>query len=192
MEALGRQVVTNVRRSFDVRVGTKDIQIFIDGTSVINAGFGASVAPADYELLWVGFGYNTTKDGVPYFLQHWDNFGFDGPVVDARTVHNYVTRIEGTDYQIAQTRGAGHVHDQNSRRTASDGGHRHRRSVARGDLPDGRILAPQSGAGRFRARQRWRTVPIAATEQQQRSVQCIGRWVGCSAYRSNQARRYRA
>ena len=32
---------------------------------------------------------------------HWDNFGFDGPVVDARTVHNYVTRIEGTDYQKA-------------------------------------------------------------------------------------------
>ena len=45
MEALGRQAVTNVRRSFDVRVGTKDIQIFIDGTSVINAGYGASSLP---------------------------------------------------------------------------------------------------------------------------------------------------
>ncbi len=102
MEALGRQAVTNARRSFDVRVGTKDIQIFIDGTRVINASYGAlSLPPADYELLWVGFGYNTTKDGVPYYLQHWDNFGFDGPVVDARTVHNYVTRIEGTDYQVA-------------------------------------------------------------------------------------------
>jgi hypothetical protein len=106
MEEIGRQAVTNVRRSFDVRVGTKDIQIFIDGTGVINASYGAlSLPPADYELLWVGFGYNTTKDGVPYFLLHWDNFGFDGPVVDARTVHNYVTRIEGTDYQIAR-RGA--------------------------------------------------------------------------------------
>ncbi len=106
MEELGRQVVTNVRRSFDVRVGTRDIQIFIDGASAVNASYGAlSLPPADYELLWVGFGYNTTKDGVPYFLQHWDNFGFDGPVVEARTVHNYVTRIEGTDYQVAR-RGA--------------------------------------------------------------------------------------
>ena len=106
MEELGRQVVTNVRRSFDVRVGTKDIQVFIDGARVINAGYKTfTLPPADYELLWVGFGYNTTKDGVPYFLQHWDNFGFDGPVVDASVVHNYVTRIEGTDYQIAR-RGA--------------------------------------------------------------------------------------
>lgn len=106
MEKFGRQSVTNVRRSFDLRVGTKDIQIFIDGASVINASYGAfTLPPADYELLWVGFGYNTTKDGVPYFLQHWDNFGFDGPVVDSRTVHNYVTRIEGTDF-LKATRNA--------------------------------------------------------------------------------------
>jgi hypothetical protein len=103
MEELGRQAVSNVRRSFDVRVGTTGIQVFIDGASVINASYGPySLPPADYELLWVGFGYHTGKDGVPYFLQHWDNFGFDGPVVDARTVHNYVTRIEGTDYRAAR------------------------------------------------------------------------------------------
>jgi hypothetical protein len=59
-------------------------------------------APGDYELLWVGFGYNTLKDDVPYFLVHWDNFGFDGPVVDSKVVHNYVTRIAGTDYQKSQ------------------------------------------------------------------------------------------
>ncbi|MET0332942.1 MAG: hypothetical protein ABW190_01620 [Rhizobacter sp.] len=102
MEAQGRQALPNVRRAFDVRVGTTGVQVFIDGKSVINANYGAYTLPAtDYELLWVDFGYNTSKDGVPYFLQHWDNFGFDGPVVDARTVHNYVTRIEGTDYQKA-------------------------------------------------------------------------------------------
>lgn len=102
MERVGRQAISNVRRAFDVRVGTNDIQVFIDGKSVINADFGAySLPPADYELLWVAFGYNTVKDGVPYFLQHWDNFGFDGPVVEPRTVHNYVTRIEGTDYRKA-------------------------------------------------------------------------------------------
>jgi hypothetical protein len=83
-----------------VRVGTTGIEVFIDGASVINASYGAATLPAaDYELLWVGFGYNMTKDGVPYFLQHWDNFGFDGPSVDQRTVHNYVTQIEGTDFQ---------------------------------------------------------------------------------------------
>ena len=103
MEELGLQAVTNVRRSFDVRVGTTGIQVYIDGASVINANYGAIKLPAaDYELLWVGFGYNTTKDGVPFFLQHWDNFGFDGPVVDQRTVYNYVTQIEGTDFQAGR------------------------------------------------------------------------------------------
>lgn len=107
MESVGRQAVTNVRRSFDVRVDTDSIRIFLDGQLVINSEFAPYALPAaDYELLWVGFGYNTTKDGVPYFLHHWDNFGFDGPVVDARTVHNYVTRIEGTDYRKA-SRGNG-------------------------------------------------------------------------------------
>jgi hypothetical protein len=103
VEQFGRQVVPNVRRSFDVRVGTTGIQVFIDSASVINANYGAyTLPPADYDLLWVAFGYHTDKDGVSYFLQHWDNFGFDGPVVDARTVHNYVTRIEGTDYRAAR------------------------------------------------------------------------------------------
>lgn len=103
MEEVGRQAVTNVRRSFDVHVGTTGIQVFIDGARVIDANYGAVTLPAaDYELLWVGFGYNTTKDGVPFFLQHWDNFGFDGPAVDHRTVHNYVTQIEGTDFQTGR------------------------------------------------------------------------------------------
>jgi hypothetical protein len=100
LENLGRQAVSNVRRHFDVRVGTDGIQVFIDGRSVIDTGYAPyAFAAGDYELLWVGFGYNTTKDSNPYYLVHWDNFGFDGPVVDARSVHDYVTRIEGTDYQ---------------------------------------------------------------------------------------------
>lgn len=100
LENLGRQAISNVRRQFDVRVGTDGVQVFIDGRSVLNTGYAPyAFAAGDYELLWVGFGYNTSKDQNPYYLVHWDNFGFDGPVVDARTVHNYVTRIEGTDYQ---------------------------------------------------------------------------------------------
>lgn len=102
MEEAGRQAVTNVRRSFDVRVGTDGIQVFIDGRSVIDAAYAPyALQPGDYEPLWIGFGYNTPKDAVPYYLLHWDNFGFDGPVVDARTVHNYVTRIAGTDFRKA-------------------------------------------------------------------------------------------
>lgn len=104
MEQAGRQALPNVRRAFDVRVSTSKVQIFVDGKSLINANFAPySLPPGDYDPMWINFGYNTPKDGVPYFLLHWDNFGFDGPVVDARTVHNYVTRIEGTDYQKAES-----------------------------------------------------------------------------------------
>jgi len=78
----------------------------IDDKAVIDTTYAPyAFSAGDYELLWVGFGYNTTKDGVPFFLQHWDNFGFDGPVSDQRTVHNYVTQIEGTDFQAGR-RGA--------------------------------------------------------------------------------------
>lgn len=100
MENLGRQAISNVRRHFDVRVGTDGVEVFVDGLSVLATSYAPyTLAAGDYELLWVAFGYNTSKDANPYYLVHWDNFGFDGPVVDARTVHNYVTRIEGTDYQ---------------------------------------------------------------------------------------------
>ncbi len=103
MEDIGRQAVSNVRRSFEVRVDTTGLEVLIDGRSAINTSFAPrQFAAGDYEVLWVGFGYNTAKDGVPYFLLHWDNFGFDGPVVDPRTVHNYVTRIAGSDYQKSQ------------------------------------------------------------------------------------------
>lgn len=102
MEDLGRQAVSNVRRAFEARVGTDGIEVLIDGRSVINAMFTPYTLQAgDYEPLWIAFGYNTLKDANPYYLVHWDNFGFDGPVVEPREVHNYVTRIAGTDYQKA-------------------------------------------------------------------------------------------
>lgn len=109
MEAAGRQAVSNVRRAFEVHVGTDGIDVSIDGREVIDATFAPhTLAAGDYEPLWIGFGYNTPKDGVPYYLLHWDNFGFDGPVVEPRTVHNYVTRIAGTDYRKAN-RGNGEI-----------------------------------------------------------------------------------
>lgn len=107
MEQLGRQAVSNVRRSFDVRVGTDGIEVAIDGRTAIDADFAPHLLRADdYELMWIAFGYNTPKDANPYYLLHWDNFGFDGPVVEPRTTHNYVTRIAGTDYRKAN-RGSG-------------------------------------------------------------------------------------
>ena len=100
MEEAGRQSVSNVRRAFDVRIGTDGVEVFVDGRSLLATTYAPyAFAAGDYELLWVGFGYNTPKDANPYYLVHWDNFGFDGPVVDANVVHDYVTRIAGTDYQ---------------------------------------------------------------------------------------------
>jgi hypothetical protein len=102
MEEVGRQAVSNVRRQFEAFVGTDGVEVRIDGRTVIDETYAPyALAPGDYEPLWIGFGYNTSKDGVPYFLLHWDNFGFDGPVVEPRTVHNYVSRIEGSDYAKA-------------------------------------------------------------------------------------------
>lgn len=102
MEAAGRQAVSNVRRHFEVLVGTDGIEVRIDDRSVIDASFApATFAAGDYEPLWIAFGYNTPKDAVPWYLVHWDNFGFDGPDVSPNEVHNYVTRIAGTDYQKA-------------------------------------------------------------------------------------------
>jgi hypothetical protein len=100
LEDIGRQSLPNVRRSYELLVGTDGVELRVDGRSAFDTTYAPhAFAAGDYELLWVGFGYNTTKDAVPYYLLHWDNFGFDGPVVDARTVHDYVTRIEGTDYR---------------------------------------------------------------------------------------------
>lgn len=100
LEELGRQSLPNVRRSYELLVGTDGVELRVDGRSAFSTTYAPhAFAAGDYELLWVGFGYNTTKDAVPYYLVHWDNFGFDGPVVDPRTVHDYVTRIEGTDYR---------------------------------------------------------------------------------------------
>lgn len=102
LEEANLQMVPNVRRHFELRVDTGSVRIWVDGKQVIDGSFAPLSLPAgDYEALWVDFGYNSTKDGVPYFLHHWDNFGFDGPVIDANVVHNYVTRVAGTDYQKA-------------------------------------------------------------------------------------------
>ena len=190
MEELGRQAVTNVRRSFDVRVGTTGIQVYIDGASVINANYGAVTLPAtDYELLWVGFGYNTTKDGVPFFLQHWDNFGFDGPVIDQRTVHNYVTQIEGTDFQAGR-RGA----PANFTINIPDD----LRPVVAGAIAEAWLVATyQMGdwsqlkvaPGDFVRLNGGAQFPLPPPAQQQRASQRLGEHLGNAAHRSDQARR---
>lgn len=96
----GMRMSTNVRRAFDVSLGTDGIDVKVDGVEVLSADFNpGSFKPGVYDLLWSTIGYNTSKDDNPYFLSHWDNFGFDGPDVEPYVVHNYVTRIIGTDLQ---------------------------------------------------------------------------------------------
>lgn len=96
----GRRMHPNVRRSFDVRLSPEGVQVFVDDTSVIHTDFPAGLFKAGvYYPLWSTVGYNTSKDDNPYFLSHWDNFGFDGPDPDSMITHNYVTRIAGTDLQ---------------------------------------------------------------------------------------------
>jgi len=102
MSDFGRRMSINVRRAFDVRLGTDGVQVFVDGVSVIEADFPEGAFKAGvYDLLWSTIGYNTSKSDNPYFLSHWDNFGFDGPNVEPFRIHNYVTRINGSDMQRA-------------------------------------------------------------------------------------------
>lgn len=59
LEDLGRQAVSNVRRHFEVLLGTDGVQVFVDGLKVIDTDYAPyAFAAGDYELLWVGFGYN--------------------------------------------------------------------------------------------------------------------------------------
>jgi len=96
----GVRLSTNVRRFFDVRLSTTNIEIFVDSVSVIDHSFTPGDFEAGvYDVLWHVVGYNTSKDDNPYFLSHWDNFGFDGPNIEPYVIHNYKTRIDSTDHQ---------------------------------------------------------------------------------------------
>lgn len=100
LPSFGRRMHPNVRRTFDVRLSATGVQIRVDDTTVLEANFPAGAfKPGVYYPLWSTVGYNTSKDDNPYFLSHWDNFGFDGPDLDTMQAYNYVTRIAGTDLQ---------------------------------------------------------------------------------------------
>ena len=100
LSQFGKAMMPNVRRSFDVRLAADGIQIFVDGVEVIDQAFApGAFKPGIYHPLWSVIGYNTSKDDVPFFLSHWDNFGFDGPDLEAYHIHNYVIQTEGSDLQ---------------------------------------------------------------------------------------------
>jgi hypothetical protein len=103
LASFGRYMAPNVRRNFDISLGTDGITVKVDDAVVINETFTTpgSFKPGVYDLLWTGVGYNTSKDDNPYYLIHWDNFGFDGPSVQPYKVHNYVTQLIGSDLQKA-------------------------------------------------------------------------------------------
>lgn len=106
-----RAMMTNVRRSFDVSLGPDGIRVLVDSVEVINAVFPpGSFKPGVYSALWSTVGYNTSKDDNPYFLSHWDNFGFDGPDLSEKIVHNYVSQISGSDLKktYREWNGTGH------------------------------------------------------------------------------------
>lgn len=102
--SIGKRMSVNVQRSFDIRLGTDGITVYVDNVQLLDAAFDpGSFKPGEYHALWSTIGYNTSKDDNPYFLNHWDNFGFDGPDVDPYHIHNYVTRLIGTDLQVASS-----------------------------------------------------------------------------------------
>ncbi|MFK7961849.1 MAG: hypothetical protein AB8G96_15140 [Phycisphaerales bacterium] len=93
----GVQTLPNVRRTVEIQLRSDRVTMLMDGVAILDAPLlNGEVAPGAYTLLWTAFGYNTMKVGMPYFLIHWDNFGFDGPA-SPFVVHNYRSGIQGTD-----------------------------------------------------------------------------------------------
>lgn len=96
----GHELFTNVRRHWDIRLSTTSVRILIDGTEVLAADLGEhALDPGEYHLHWNLFAYNSWKVNIPFYVVHWDNFGFDGPdgLAD-KVVHNYRAQVMGTDY----------------------------------------------------------------------------------------------
>lgn len=93
----GVQALPNVRRAVEIRLDHNQVAMTMDGVTILDTPLGdGTLETGDYTVLWSAFGYNTMKVGMPYFLIHWDNFGFDGPP-PASTVLNYRAQIQGTD-----------------------------------------------------------------------------------------------
>lgn len=92
----GAQMIPNVRRAVEIQLAENHVTVLIDGVSVIDSDISAPLDTGEYNVLWTAFGYNTLKVAMPYFLIHWDNFGFDGPA-SANTIHNYRSQVAGSD-----------------------------------------------------------------------------------------------
>jgi len=97
----GLELHANVRRHWEIRLSPDSASVLIDGQEVLNSPLGAhSLTPGEYHLHWNVFAYNSWKRNFPFYVVHWDNFGFDGPdpLADIE-VHNYRTTVMGTDYR---------------------------------------------------------------------------------------------
>ena len=95
----GVQLFPNVRRAMEIQLETDHVTMLIDGVPVLNAPIppAEKLVDGDYTVHWTAFAYNTMKVQMPYFLLHWDNFGFDGPR-PTHTWHNYRSQVAGTDF----------------------------------------------------------------------------------------------
>jgi hypothetical protein len=95
LEWLGLNLVPNVRRHWEVKLNTKNIEVFVEGKKVIAANIDLPFSKS--HLLWTQFAYSSGKVNQPYSMIHWDNFGFDAPAgfKPSLETHNYPTTIPG-------------------------------------------------------------------------------------------------
>lgn len=92
---LNLNLVPNVRRHWEIKVSTNQLEIFIEGKKVLSSKINLPFSKA--HLLWTQFAYNSSKANQPYSMIHWDNFGFDAPngFKPSTVTYNYPTGIPG-------------------------------------------------------------------------------------------------
>jgi hypothetical protein len=73
----GLNFIPNYRRFFKLKLSKTRAEIWMDGVMLSAADINL---PSEKLVpIWESFTYNTAKDGHRNYLNHWDNFGFDGP-----------------------------------------------------------------------------------------------------------------
>lgn len=101
--------IPNVRVPWVVKLSKTNLQVFIKGVKFrdiqLNLPFEKAV------VLWSQFSYNTNKGSIYAPLNHWDNFGFDGPrelfpgSTEQLVTHNYREYRIGLDSNPLRTEG---------------------------------------------------------------------------------------
>jgi hypothetical protein len=96
----GLELISNVRRHWEMRLSRTAAELFVDGQLVLATEPDALDLQYDeYWLYWMTFSYNTAKANHAHVLTHWDNVGFDAPpgLAEPPVVHNYRLLNGGSD-----------------------------------------------------------------------------------------------